>query len=105
MVRAVIGETGDVESAIPSPLGKSSTGQFLRRFEEAALAAVGRWRFTPAHIRSFRPGDDMNADGRPDFQILTDDSPMKVFLDFRFVFEVRQGRGVVSQPTNADAGP
>ena len=68
---------------------------------EAALAAVNLWRFWPAYIRSFRPGDDYDGDGRPDYEILTGESSTKVFLDFQFVFEVREGRGIVSQP----AGP
>ena len=97
VVRAVIGEAGGVVAAFPSPLNTSSSGPFHSRFEEAALASVGRWRFSPARVRSFRPSDALDDDGRPDYQILTEESATKVFLDFRFVFEVHEGKGVVRQ--------
>ena len=99
VIRAVIDEAGDVVAAIPSPLSKGSTGQFHSEFEEAALAALSRWQFSPARIRSFRPSDALDEDGRPDYQILTGESPKKVFIDFQFVFEVQEGRGIVRQLT------
>jgi hypothetical protein len=76
-----------------------AAGPYHSRFEEAALAAVRQWHFTPARLRSFGPGEDVDGDGQPDSQVLTGDIPTKVFLDFKFVFEIREGKGIVKQVT------
>ncbi|MBI3450129.1 MAG: hypothetical protein HY049_14595 [Acidobacteria bacterium] len=105
VVRAVIDERGDVVTVVRSPLAPAVGAPYDARFEEAAIAAVGRWEFEPARVRSFRPSDDRDGDGRPDYEILDGESPKKVFLDFRFVFEVREGKGLVRQMTNPGETP
>src|SRR5262245_59576821 len=111
-VRIVVGEQGQVVTAVPSPLDAGATptvsaappgasantaGEHRPRFQEAALAAVRRWQFTPPRIRTFRPGEDCNGDGQPDSQVLDSETPIRVFLDLRFRFSVVDGKGVVEQ--------
>jgi hypothetical protein len=105
LVRAVIDEEGGVVAAIPSPLGKGEDDPLQIRFQEATVAAVKDWTFEPARIRSFRPSEDRDGDGRPDYEILDAETYPKVFLDLRFVFEVLEGKGIVRQISDADQKP
>jgi hypothetical protein len=101
VVRIFIGESGEILAVIPGPTGGAAAGPYHSMFVEAAQAAVRQWRFTPARLRSFGPGEDVDGDGRPDSQVLTGDTPTKVFLDFKFVFEIREGKGIVKQVTGS----
>lgn len=116
-VRIVIGEEGQVVTAAPSPLdtpaalaampampASSAGGEHRPRFQEAALAAVRQWQFTPPRIRNFRP-QDYDGDGHPDAQVLVSETPIKVFLDLRFRFAVVDGKGVVAQVGSAAVRP
>ena len=97
VVRAYVGTDGAVTTAVPSPLDTRPPDELRAQFEEAALAAVRRWHFQPARVRSFGPGQDLDGNGVPDYQVLEGEAPIEVFLDFRFVFTVKEGRGSVEQ--------
>jgi len=100
VVRAVIDERGEVVTAAHSPLAPPADTPQDARLEAAAIAAVRGWKFEPARVRSFRPSEALDGEGRPDYRILEGESSKKVFLDFRFIFEVREGKGIVRQSTD-----
>ena len=104
VVRAYVGTDGAVASAVPSPLDTRPPDGLRAQFAAAALAAVRRWHFEPARIRSFGPGQDLDGNGAPDYQVLQGEAPVEVFLDFRFLFTVKEGRGVVEGSAAPAAG-
>jgi hypothetical protein len=104
-VRAYVGTDGAVAKAVPSPLDTRPPDGLRAQFVEAALAAVRQWHFEPARIRSFGPGQDLDGNGSPDYQVLQSETPVEVFLDFRFVFTVKEGRGVVEGSATPTSGP
>lgn len=99
VVRVIIDSEGNVarfeESPVPSKVDPSYRSDFVRAIEETVRA----WTFEPAHIREFGPASDDDADGQPDFLILRKHTSLTSYHDLRFIFEVKDGRGVVTGGT------
>lgn len=96
MVRVIIDSNGNVarfeESPVPSKVDPNYRSDFVRAIEEM----VRSWTFEPAHIREFGPSSDDDGDGKPDFLILRKQTELTSYHDLRFLFEVKDGRGVVT---------
>jgi hypothetical protein len=94
-LRIVIGTEGDVIDVGDSPLQGSTGGDCGADFRVSAESAVRAWRFWPAEKRRLAPGDDYDKDGSPDFERVLETTPLPVYLDIRFDFEVVEGEGRV----------
>ncbi len=96
VVRVIIDSDGNVarfeESLVPSKVDPNYRSDFVRAVEET----VRSWTFEPAHIREFGPSSDDDGDGQPDFLILRKHTSLTSYHDLRFIFEVKEGRGVVT---------
>lgn len=64
-------------------------------FEAAINEAVPTWQFTPAMRRTYVDRSDLDSRGRPLDKVLASVTPAPSDFDIRFVFEVREGKGVV----------
>lgn len=95
VVRIVVGEQGRVLGVLESPAAPHEVGSTPPAFRAAVEQAVRGWRYKPATIQSFVGGEDINRDGTPDVDVVTQDSPVRSYLDLRFTFDVVDGRGRV----------
>jgi hypothetical protein len=57
---------------------------------------VREWRFAPAGFMAFEPGEDYDGDGTPDFKRVKVQTPLAVYVDLRFDFDIVEGKGVVT---------
>lgn len=96
VVRVVIATDGSVASVEPSPLAAPPTDEWGPLFYEAVREAVSAWRYDPCQLRVLEDGPDRDGDGRPDFQLVVDSTPLAVYLDLSFRFEIVDGDGRVS---------
>jgi len=96
LVRVVVAEDGSVASVEPSPLTPPPTGAWETLFLAAVREAVAEWRYDPCQLRELEEGPDRDGDGRPDFQVVVASTPLAVYLDLAFRFEVVDGDGRVS---------
>lgn len=94
-LRIVIGTEGDVIDVGDSPLADSTGGGCGAEFRASAASAVRAWRFWPAEKRRLEPGEDYDKDGTPDYEKVLETTPLPVYLDIRFDFEVVGGEGRV----------
>jgi hypothetical protein len=94
-LRIVIGTEGDVIDVSDSPLLDSTGGGCGADFHASAASAVRAWRFWPAEKRRLAPGEDYDKDGSPDYEKVLETTPLPVYLDIRFDFEVVEGVGRV----------
>lgn len=92
VVRIVIGEQGNILGVLDSPEAQDHGAP---AFRAAVEQAVRGWKYKPAIIRSLVGGEDVNSDGIPDLNVVTQDQPVRSYLDLRFTFEVVDGRGRV----------
>ncbi|HEV8701803.1 MAG TPA: hypothetical protein VGV60_11080 [Candidatus Polarisedimenticolia bacterium] len=95
VIRIVIGEQGNVLGVLDSPVAPYEAGSTALVFRAAVEEALRGWSYKPAIIRSFVGGEDINHDGRPDVDVVTQDTPVRSYLDLRFTFDVVDGRGQV----------
>jgi hypothetical protein len=93
-VRLVIGTDGNVSSQQDVPRRPLGNDPCLVAFRAAVQTAVSGWRFSPAFRLRRVPGPDRDGDGRPDFD-RWDQTPIVVYVDYEFLFEVVEGKGVV----------
>lgn len=96
LVRVVVAEDGAVASVGPSPLAAPPSGEWTALFLEAVEEAVADWRYDPCQLRELEDGPDRDGDGAPDFQLVVAPTPLKVYLDLAFRFEIVDGDGRVS---------
>jgi len=96
VVRIVIDAEGRVTSIGDSPVRESTGGVYGDEFRRAVDEVVRDWTFRPAQYRVLRPGDDRDGDGEPDFQYVVSSTPIAVYLDVQFSFEIVEGKGRVS---------
>ncbi|MCU0303042.1 MAG: energy transducer TonB [Thermoanaerobaculales bacterium] len=96
VVRVVIAADGSVEGVRPSPLAAEPPNDWSPIFFEAVRAAVSDWRYDPCQLRRLENGPDRDGDGRPDYTVVVDSTPVSVYLDLRFRFEIVDGVGEVS---------
>lgn len=100
VVRLVVGADGSVTSIRPSPLAGLPTGEWSTLFYDAVRNAVAGWRYDPCQLRELEDGPDINGDGSPDYRLVVASTPVPVYLDIRFRFEIIAGVGQVSMGTD-----
>ena len=94
-VRVNIGIEGQVTAISDIPGKPQATGPYASDFRQAIESAVQTWRFNPAELNRFEDGNDIDGDGKPDYQRLVSTDKMPVYFDVRFDFEILQGKGQV----------
>jgi hypothetical protein len=96
VVRVVVGANGSVTSVRPSPLVESDPGGWHPVFFDAVRKTVSGWIYEPCHLQEFTDGPDRDGDGRADYRIFARSTPMAVYLDLAFHFEIVDGAGQVA---------
>ena len=95
IVRIVIDTKGIVSQVSDSPMGTSDGGPFAEDYRRAVDEAVRTWRYQPGVLQHVVPGNDLDADGKPDYKVVTSSDLVAVYYDIRFTFEIVDGTGVV----------
>lgn len=96
VVRVVVGADGSVTSVRPSPLADTPPGEWHSIFFEAVRKTVSNWRYEPCRLQKVTDGPDRNGDGKADYKILASSTPMEIYLDLAFQFEIVDGAGSVA---------
>jgi outer membrane biosynthesis protein TonB len=86
-VRIHVGRNGRVVSQGEVPGRAIGSDLCHARFAEAVRAAISKWGFFPA-MRRVCPGDSEDCTS----------TPITIYLDLEFRFEVANGKGVVISP-------
>lgn len=94
-IRMIVDEKGAVSQVTPSPLAASTEDEYRPRFEESVKSALDRWYVSPPQIRKFKPGDDLDGDGKPDYRVMVASRTLKAFFDISFTFDIVDGKPVV----------
>lgn len=94
-VRVNIGIDGQITGIGDIPGKPQPTGPYASDFRQAVESAVRAWKFNPAELNRFEDGNDIDGDGKPDYQRLVSNEKMPVYFDVRFDFEILQGKGHV----------
>ena len=102
VVRMVIAKDGSVASVEPSPLAAPPATEWELYFHRVVGETVGGWRYDPCQIRRFEDGPDRDGDGAPDYRVLASTTPIEVYLDIKFKFEIIDGAGRVSTDAEGD---
>lgn len=102
VVRLVVAEDGSVARVGQSPLAAPHGGEWYAMFLEAVVESVSGWRYDPCQLRELEDGPDRNGDGAPDYQSVVASTPLSVYLDLAFRFEIVDGDGVVT--TSGEVG-
>ena len=95
VVRVVVGANGSVTSVRPSPLANQPLSELHQLFFEAIRNVVSDWKYEPCHLQEFTDGPDRDGDGKADYRVLAGSTPMAVYLDLAFHFEIVDGAGQV----------
>jgi hypothetical protein len=93
-VRVFVGADGNVSGQGDVPGKPLSDQPCLVAFRAAVQSAVAGWRFAPAFRQEPVLGPDRNGDGKPDV-VRWNQTPIAIYVDFEFTFEVIAGKGVV----------
>lgn len=102
VVRVVVAEDGSVARVGPSPLAAPLGGEWNALFLGAVVESVSGWRFDPCQLRELENGPDRNGDGAPDYHVVVASTPLSVYLDLAFRFEIVDGNGMVT--TSGEGG-
>jgi hypothetical protein len=94
-VRVNIGTEGQVTGISDIPGKPEENGPYASDFRQAVESAVHTWKFNPAELNRFEDGNDIDGDGKPDYQRLVSTEKVPVYFDVRFDFEILQGKGQV----------
>jgi outer membrane biosynthesis protein TonB len=89
-VRVYIGTNGNVAAQGDVPSRALLSDQCHMAFRAAVQSAVRDWKFAPAFRQKPMPGPDPRAP-----IMRWEQSPITIYLDFEFSFQVVQGKGVV----------
>ena len=92
-VRVYVGADGNVTAQRDIPGRPLAGDQCHSAFRAAVQGVVQTWTFAPAFRQTHRPGPDPG-DGRPPLPVW-EQSPIPIYLDFEFLFQVVEGKGVV----------
>ncbi len=96
VVRMVVDTDGSVADVTPSPLARPLTGEWQELFYGVVRDAVVTWRYDPCQLRELQDGPDLDGDGAPDYRLVVASTPVAVYLDVKFRFEIVAGTGRVS---------
>lgn len=94
-MRVHIGSDGNVVAQREIPDRPLPPGPCHVAFLAALQGAVAQWKFAPAYRQTMTAGPDLDGDGRPDFSRVDRQSPVAIYVDFEFRFEVVEGKGAV----------
>jgi hypothetical protein len=95
VVRLDVDERGQIAAVRPIENLSEIDSSHREAFEAAVKAAVAAWRFSPARRRTFEDSPD-DGSGQPRYRILKSEVPAPTYVDVRFLFEVRDRKGVVT---------
>ncbi len=95
-VRLVVATDGSVASVTPSPLVAPPESEWEDLFYRVVRDAVASWRYEPCELRELEDGPDLDGDGSPDYRLVVASTPVQVYLDVMFRFEIVAGTGQVS---------
>jgi hypothetical protein len=95
-VRLVVATDGSVASVTPSPLAVPPEGEWEELFYRVVRDTVAGWRYEPCELRELEDGADLDGDGSPDYRMVVASTPVQVYLDLVFRFEIFAGTGQVS---------
>ena len=96
VLRLFLDERGRISGIRPSDVASDVHEKHRDAFEASIRSAVETWRFSPAMRRVFVDSPD-DGSGLPPYRVLKSETPTQTYFDIRFTFEVRDGRGVVSE--------
>jgi hypothetical protein len=96
VVRIVVATDGTVEKVTLSPLAGPSAGEWEDVFYDVVRDAVASWKYDPCQLRELGDGPDSDGDDAPDYRLVVASTPVSVYLDIRFRFEIVAGEGQVS---------
>lgn len=96
VVRLLIATDGSVARVEPSPLAVLPQGDWSELFLACVVLAVSEWRYDPCELRTLAAGPDIDGDGKPDYRTVVAATPVPVYLDIAFRFEIVDGAGRVS---------
>jgi hypothetical protein len=96
IVRVVIAKDGSVSSVRRSPLAGPPQGEWEELFYNVVIGTVEDWRYEPCMLRELEDGPDRDGDGTSDYTLVVASTPMTVYLDLKFRFEIVAGAGQVS---------
>lgn len=91
-VRIYVGADGNVTNQRDIPERPLPSDGCHLAFRAAVQSAVSQWKFAPAYRMTAVPG--LERDGQAGIT-RWNQSPIAIYLDFEFFFEVVEGRGVV----------
>lgn len=94
-VRIFVGTDGSIDQVLDSPLGDSYRKDAGDPFRAAIEEAVRGWRFVPGQVRTLAESRGIDGETRPDYRVVTHETPVRTYLDLRFTFEVIDGKGRV----------
>jgi hypothetical protein len=89
-VRVYVGTDGNVAAQRDIPSRPLPSDDCHLAFRAAVQSAVQDWKFAPAFRQKPVPGSDPRAP-----IMRWEQTPVAIFLDFEFSFQVVQGKGVV----------
>jgi hypothetical protein len=96
IVRVVVAKDGSVSSVRRSPLAGPPRGEWEKLFYDVVSETVADWRYEPCVLRELEDGPDRDGDGASDYTLVVASTPMTVYLDLKFRFEIVAGTGQVS---------
>lgn len=99
-VRMFLDESGCITDISESPVQASTDTIHRPMFEAAVQNALLEWSVRPPSIRRFKPGPDLDQDGKSDYQVLVEQVPFKTYFDLAFTFEIVNGRAIVKSAEN-----
>lgn len=96
VVRLVVDTDGSVASVRRSPLADPPQGEWDELFYGVVSETVAGWLYEPCELRELEDGPDRDGDGTSDFILVVASTPITVYLDLKFRFEIIAGEGRVS---------
>ena len=102
VVRVVVAEDGSVSSVRRSPLADPPQGEWEELFYGVVSETVAGWLYEPCELRELEDGPDRDGDGTPDYVLVVSSTPMTVYVDLKFRFEIIAGEGRVSRGAEND---
>lgn len=95
VIRLVIETDGSVASVRRSPLAGPPQNEWEDLFYGVVSQTVAGWSYEPCELRDLEDGPDRDGDGVPDYIVVVSSTPVTVYLDLKFRFDIVAGAGRV----------
>ena len=102
VVRLVVDTDGSVDSVRRSPLAGPPTSEWDELFYRVVSETVTGWKYEPCELRELEEGPDRDGDGASDYTMVVTSTPITVYLDLKFRFDIVAGAGRVSMGPDHD---